>query len=183
MSFSDTSLPGFVGIAVSSGTAHFADELRLFIQTLGFETVLYDLAHSEGGQLEIDASVGKLKLMVELGLGDYLTEILRSGPSSTSRLTGAITGEVPQIWVLYPGAVFTQGTLDSWDIAGRQLAWLASAAKAAHEVIVCQGDDGVDTVAKSLGLWVLSQVIVNRTSKSALLQEVKKAIRRLLQTN
>lgn len=183
MSFSDTSNPCFVGIAVSSGTAHLADELRLFIQTLGFETVLYDLARSESGLLEIDAAGGKLKLIVELGLGDYLTEILRSGPSSTSRLTGAITGEVPQVWVLYPGAITTSESLDSWDIAGRQLAWLASAAKAPVEVIVCQGDEGVDTLAQSMGLWILPQVIVTPSGKGGMLRDVNNAVVRLLKTN
>lgn len=182
MSFSDTSQSGFMGIAVSSGTAHFADELRLLIRGLGIETVLYDLAGPGASQLESDATAGRLVLIVELGLGDYLTELLRSGPSNTSRLTGAIIGKVPQVWVLYPGAVSIQVGLDSWDNAGRQLAWLASAAKAAHEVIVCLSDDGIDTLAQSLGLWVLPQVTVTRTNKNALLQEVKEAVRRLVRT-
>ena len=169
-----------MGVGVSAGTAYLAGVLSQLIGFHGFELRSYDLAGGEGDRLESDASEGKLSLVVEVGLGDYILEIQKCGPSGTSRLTGAISRKVPQVWVLYPGSVSRLLGPDALDIAGRQLAWLASAAIIPPELIVCQGSELVETVAGSFKLWVLPQVSVTSTSEEKLANDIISAVCRLL---
>lgn len=180
MSFSVTR-NAVIGIGVSPCAAALAADMTASGRVLGFDVRCYDLAKGAGIELEADASSGKLSLLVELGLGDYLIEALNGTGVVTSRLTGAISRKVPQIWVFLRDAIPLGAGPDTWDLAGRQLAWLASAAEPTPAAIVCPDGGVVDTLAQSFRLWALPAVSIVHAREDALLQLILGAVSRLLQ--
>lgn len=159
MSSSVTDWDGGVGIAYSAGSAGLFRSLVPRILSGGLTVSGFDLDCGEGCQLEEVAGSGRLRLLVELGLGDFLARVIMEKSAPASRLTGAIRGRVPQLWVLCPGVVPKGGEAEDWDNAGKHLAWLASAGDLPPEVLVGAEDGMIGILAQSFSLWAVPGVV------------------------
>ena len=162
-SATDRQLP--VGLGVSGACSELAHHLSQALAGIGRCGTAFDLVAGQSDLLEKAALSGTLAAVIELGLEDYICEVVSGRANNSNRLTGAIQAHLPQVWVIAPFLEVLPTVLpDQVDAAGKRLAWLASAAEPHPAVIVIAGDSLSNIFAESFRLWALSSVPVIRTT-------------------
>lgn len=156
-----------VGLGVSGACSILASHLSQTLTDLGKRSLAFDLSGGQSDSLEHSALAGKLSAVIELGLEDYILEVVSGRAATSNRLTAAIKAHLPQVWLLMPLSE-TCATIrsDELDAAGKRLAWLASAADPHPTVIVVAGSPLTDLLAESFHLWALASVPVHHTTTS-----------------
>jgi len=154
MSSSDTSRPRIAGVAVSGGSLHAAESITRILEHHDWNAIIHRIDRGGAELFERQAESGDFGLVVELGMEDYLETVLSGAGKDSSRLTGAIRSGTNQVWVIMDSF----GKVGDWDLAGRQLAWLASASVRLPDVIFNTSFPSIETMAQSFAMWAMPSI-------------------------
>lgn len=160
MSSSGTSRPRVAGIAASGGSLDAAESIARLLEHHGWSAIIYRVDRGDSELLEMKAGCGHFGLVVELGMEDFLEIMLSAAAKDSTRLTGAIRSGTNQVWVVMDSF----GKAGDWDLAGRQLAWLASASIRLPDVIFNTSFAPIETMARSFEMWALPSIRWQRTT-------------------